>query len=98
MLGNGVDVLSGVVVRVIDGVNLGAGYGYDPFISGVADLLAVGDLLGVSVLLGVVVVVPVRDRVGDRWPAAAYWSYITSAMSQVAKRLNTLISSISPSK
>jgi hypothetical protein len=98
LLGDGVDVLSGVLVRVNDAVNLGAGYGYTPFNSGVADLLAVGVLLGVSVLVGVVVLDGVRERVGERWPVAAYWSYITSAISQVAKRLITLISSIAPSK
>ena len=56
----------GVLVRVIDAVNLGAGYGYDPFDNGVADLLVVGIVLGVGVLVDVRVTVGVRDRVGDR--------------------------------
>ena len=56
----------GVLVRVNDGVNLGAGYGYDPFDNGVADLLVVGIVLGVGVLVDVRVTVGVRDRVGDR--------------------------------
>ena len=66
LLGNGVCVLEGVLVRVIDGVNLGAGYGYDPLVNGVGDLLGVGVMLGVSVLVGVRVMVAVRERVGER--------------------------------
>ena len=56
----------GVLVRVIDGVNLGAGYGYDPVEIGDGDTVAVPVLLGVNVVVGVYVIVAVRDRVGDR--------------------------------
>ena len=55
-----------VLVRVNDGVNCGAGYGYAPKGTGVDDLVTVKVLLGVNVLLRVTVEVNVRERVGDR--------------------------------
>ena len=65
-------VLDRVLVRVIEGGQIGAGYGYAPQGIGDGATVWVPVRLGVDVLVEVLVAVAVYDRVGDRRPAAAY--------------------------